>query len=357
MTFACNSTDNFALYPSCLHVAVLHIPSATAFVSHTAPHPAADPLHPSSGTNSHLIVIFQRLWAIFACLAHASIHPGSSRHFTVADSGATDHVISDMSAFISYKTVRNLQVRMGNNSYPPVLCCGTAIISLSGQRILLQNVLHVPCLVVPLYSLWVHIKQRRCGFIGTSDVGILVYFPTFVLSVDMSKNCHLAFKSLGWLAPLNTLQYTQPRCEPSLYPSKVTSHLAAQALIIVNDSLKKGVRNDSVAPVRQVSQLALATFKTLVTIEPDDNAGTNEVTYASHWPKRPPSMATPPLKVSVPHLDMAIVSAQLGSLADVVASIWDRWANDTTPLTASIPTAIPTNPPAPVLLSSMSIVE
>jgi hypothetical protein len=88
----------------------------------------------------------------------------------------------------------------------------SAIISLNGQRILVRNVLHVPGLVVPLYSLRAHIKQRGCGFIGALDVGILVYFPTFVLSVDTSKDCHLAYELLGWSAPIDTLHYVQPLC-------------------------------------------------------------------------------------------------------------------------------------------------
>jgi hypothetical protein len=86
------------IYPSFLHVAVEHILCATASVSHTAPHPVADPLHPSSGINSHPIVLSKHLWAISAHLAHALIHPGSSNHFTVAASGATDHMIPDKSA-------------------------------------------------------------------------------------------------------------------------------------------------------------------------------------------------------------------------------------------------------------------
>jgi hypothetical protein len=94
---------------------------------------------------------------------------------------------------------------MGNNLHLPVLGCGTAIISLNGHRILLHNVLHVPGLVVHLYSLRTHLKQCGCGFIGVSDVGILVYFLTFVLSVDTCKECHLAFDSLGQSAPLDTL--------------------------------------------------------------------------------------------------------------------------------------------------------
>jgi hypothetical protein len=124
----------------------------------------------------------------------------------------------DKSAFFSYKLVRNLQVCMGNNLFLLVLGHSLAIISLNGQRVLVRNVLHVPGLVVPLYSLHVHCIQPGCGFIGASGVGILVYFPTFVLAVDTSKDCHLVFESLGRLASLNSLHYVQPRCIPSLYP-------------------------------------------------------------------------------------------------------------------------------------------
>jgi hypothetical protein len=46
---------------------------------------------------------------------------GTALQLVVADSSATDHVLSDQSAFTSYKLVRILRVRMGNNSYAPVL--------------------------------------------------------------------------------------------------------------------------------------------------------------------------------------------------------------------------------------------
>ncbi len=112
MPSACNSNNNAAIYLSCLHVAVEHILCMTASVSHTAPHPAADPLHPSLGINSCCIVLSKRLRVIIARMADASIHPCFSHHFTFADSGATDHMILDKSAFISYKTVTHLQVSM-----------------------------------------------------------------------------------------------------------------------------------------------------------------------------------------------------------------------------------------------------
>jgi hypothetical protein len=81
------------------------------------------------------------------------------------------------------------------------------VISLNGQHILVWNALHVPGLVVPLYSLWAHFTQHGCGFLGASDVGILVYFLTFVLSVNTLKDCHLNYKSLGCSAPPNSLHY------------------------------------------------------------------------------------------------------------------------------------------------------
>ena len=75
-----------------------------------------------------------------------AISPADSCRLLVADTGATDHMLPDRSAFISYKSVRNLRVWMGNNSYASVLGRGTAIISLNGQGLLIQNVLHVPAL-------------------------------------------------------------------------------------------------------------------------------------------------------------------------------------------------------------------
>jgi hypothetical protein len=97
-----------------------------------------------------------------------------SGSLVVADTGATDHMTPHKSAFISYKAIENLQLRMGNNSYIPVLGRSTAIFSLNGQRILVCNVLHVPGLSLPLYSLCAHLKQHGCSFIGTFEAGMLV---------------------------------------------------------------------------------------------------------------------------------------------------------------------------------------
>jgi hypothetical protein len=223
------TNNNVALYhPSCNHAVVKALP----------PPLAPLPLCPLPVTSSAMhIVLSKHLTSIIKQMLAASIFLASGgRCFTVNDSGATDHMFPDKLAFISYKLVSNLQVWMGNNSFLPVLVRGLAIILLNGQRVLVRNVLHVPGLVIPLYSLYAHCVQPSCGFIGALGVGILVYFPSFILTVDTSKDCFLAFKSLGRLALLNTLHYVQPCCAPSLYPLELASHTASKSPAVIEDN-------------------------------------------------------------------------------------------------------------------------
>jgi hypothetical protein len=177
-------------------------------------------LSPSTATQPRLSPKLIHLLGKLSLMPVDYPHPHGP--FAVADTGATNHMVPDKSCFISYKLVSGLSVCMGNNSFIPVLGRGTAIFSLNGKRILVQNVLHFPLLVVPLYSLRTHVTQRGCGFIGAGESGFLVYFPLFVLSVDMAVDCHLSFTPLRHSAPLNTLHYVQPRCPPASYPSTVT---------------------------------------------------------------------------------------------------------------------------------------
>jgi hypothetical protein len=167
----------------------------------------------------------------------ASIFPTLGHRFTIANSGATNHMFPDKSTFISYRLITNLQVWMGSKSFLPVLGRGLAVISLNGQRILVRNTLHVPSIVVPLYSLRAHFAQPGCSFIGAFGVGILVYFPTFISSVNTSEDCHLAFESLGCNALLNTLHYIQPCCALPLYPSELASHTASKSPAVIDDNL------------------------------------------------------------------------------------------------------------------------
>jgi len=57
---------------------------------------------------------------------------------------------------------------------------------------------------------------------------MLVYFPSFVLSVDTSSNCLLSYEPLGSSASLESLHYVQRWCSPSLYPLELTASHNAQ---------------------------------------------------------------------------------------------------------------------------------
>jgi len=151
----------------------------------------------------------------------------SKTSLLVADSGATDHMIPDRSAFISYRRVHGLRVRMGNKSHAPVLGKGSAIISLNGKKVLIRDCLHVPDLRNPLYSLRAHQRQRGCGFIGLHGHGVYVYFPNFVLEVDTSTDCHLRYQALGRACGLSEVDYVQPNV---LMLLGITQHLTQPLL-------------------------------------------------------------------------------------------------------------------------------
>jgi hypothetical protein len=229
--------------PSCSHSQVVAIPTPGAFSISLPP----------------------RLAKIIANISKSSACRPTGVRLAVADSGATDHMVPDKLAFISYKSISHLNVRMGNNSYIPVQGQGSAIFSLNGKRVLIRNVLHVPGLAVPLYSLRTHMTQRGCGFFGSKSSDFLVYFPEFVLSVDTSVDCHLSYDPLGLSTPLNILHYVQPRCAPSLYPSErlpsssmsgATQSSPPPALIINDDTSVVAPASDRPSSFPDVSSLS-----------------------------------------------------------------------------------------------------
>ncbi len=308
-----SNNDSAIYYPSCNHRVIKASPPPLGPLQLSCPN------HVASSSTS--IVLSKTLTSIIKRMSTASILPKSGHCFTIADSGTTNHMFPDKSAFNSYKLVRNLQVCMGNNLFLLVLGCGLAIISLNGQRVLVRNALHVPGLVVPLYSLRAHCVQPGCGFIGASGVGILVYFPTFVLTVDTSKDCHLIFESLGRLALLDSLHYVQPRCVPSLYPSELASHIASKSPTVIED--------DSSA-----------------------SDGPDVLTWSYPQPKcpaRPLWPSSPTVASWLVSADLDSVSAQLHLLAEMVSSL-QHPAPKLPPgvLTPSLPQS------SPVLASTMS---
>ncbi len=258
--------------PSCSHVSVLpSFSAARAYSPADSPSPARVP-----DSISHLL----------KHLADSPVaSPVPTGRLAVADTGATDHMLPDKSSFIYYKSVVDLSVRMGNNSYVPVLGRGTAIFALNGKQMLIRNVLHVPGLAIPLYySLRTHVTQRGCGFFGTQESGFLVYFPTFILLVDPAVDCHLSFEPLGTSAPLHTLQYVQPRCAPTSSPAAAVTSVSPPS------------SNQFLPPL----------------IESDDSVGDD--TCVNDLTDEPLTFAIPMPKVSPPSssdIDLSSISCQL----------------------------------------------
>ena len=108
------SNPSVSLYPSCFHVSVV-LTTSYFLLFHSLP-------------SSSCLVLPDQLQSILLRLAAFSISPDLTTRVAVADTGATGK-----SVFISYKRISNLQVRMGNNTFLPVLGWGTTIISLNGQ--------------------------------------------------------------------------------------------------------------------------------------------------------------------------------------------------------------------------------
>jgi hypothetical protein len=100
----CKSNNNVAFYPSCNHVvfeAILPVsvcPVPNVKINHDVS--TILPLVCPPG-----IKLSKKLMPLFASMSTSSILPGSYHQFTVADSGATNHMFPDKLAFISYPIV------------------------------------------------------------------------------------------------------------------------------------------------------------------------------------------------------------------------------------------------------------
>ena len=70
-----------------------------------------------------------------------------------ADYGTTEQFLSDKAAFLSYHLARVSIISLGNGTRLEQNTIGTAQVKLNGKIILLQNILQVPSLQEPLYSL------------------------------------------------------------------------------------------------------------------------------------------------------------------------------------------------------------
>jgi len=96
-------------------------------------------------------------------------------------------------------------------------------------------------------------------------LGMHVFFPTFIIEVNTMTDCHLQYAPIGRSCGLPDLDYVQPKF------FKPKSSCAA----------------------------ASNTANPPTTIEPDNDNSNFTPTFASHWPKRPPSPQHTPLDMSL----------------------------------------------------------
>ena len=81
-----------------------------------------------------------------------------------------------------------------------------------------------------------------------------VYFPTFVLAVDTTKDCHVSYKPISRQAALDVLDYVQPRCALKVLPQPEIPSSSPQskdwkAIRYARHSMKQGP-----APISSVTQ-------------------------------------------------------------------------------------------------------
>ena len=153
------------------------------------------------GSASHVAALCDRPASSASHVQHSSL--------VIADSGATDHMWNDYSAFTSYHPTSSKHVTLADNTQAPVAGIGSIKILLDGKVCGLRNVLHVPSLRVSLYSLRAHRLLDGCGFVGDNSK-FHVYFPTFVATVDDSVDSYMDCTSLG-RSSSRPYDYLQPR--------------------------------------------------------------------------------------------------------------------------------------------------
>jgi hypothetical protein len=179
-------------------------PHSNTACNHSTPQSSRDPVGIRTiKLPKHAMALLQNPPAHL--IAISSLPDGRPLSLLVADSGATDHMLPDKSAFISHRPVVNHRVRMGNNSFAPILGTGSAVFAVNGKHILIQNFLHVPALRNPLYSLRANQPQHGCGFLEMHNLGIYIFFPTFIVEVDTATDCHLSYEPIGRSGTLPSL--------------------------------------------------------------------------------------------------------------------------------------------------------
>jgi hypothetical protein len=147
----------------------------------------------------------------FAAHQHSISSPISTATQAVADSGATDNMFPDYTAFISYRRQHNRFVTLGDNTRLPILGEGSTKIKLNGKVVILRKCLHVPGLRNPLYSLRQHRKMPGCGTYSDYNHGAYILFPRFTLQINDDVDNFISYEPIGNSLPNVKIDYCQPR--------------------------------------------------------------------------------------------------------------------------------------------------
>jgi hypothetical protein len=137
--------------------------------------------------------------------------PVADTNLAVADSGSTDNMLPDHSAFLSYRRLINRFVTLGDDTRLPILGKGSAKVKLNGKVVILRKCLHVPGLRNPLYSLRKHRKMPGCGTYSDYDHSAFILFLRFTLQIDDSVNNFISYEPIGCSQPNITIDYCKPR--------------------------------------------------------------------------------------------------------------------------------------------------
>ncbi len=185
---------------------------------------------------------------------------------------------------------------MGNNLFAPILGTGSAVIALNGKRILIRDCLHVPALCNPLYSLRAHQRQHRCGFIGMHDLGMYIFFPSFIVEVNTTTDCHLSYEPIRRSSTMSSIDYVQPI--QTCNSASTTAAIPPSPPAIIEDKNESKADNEDVI---------------LNGVLP---------TYASHWPKKPPTPPSPTINLSLIPPPMYSVSLKALSRDELIQHLY-----------------------------------
>jgi hypothetical protein len=326
--------SNASLYPHASH--------ATAETTEDT-HPPANPLmattscrHSTSSMDPTGVCTVQLPKQVIALLNNPPAHsiafvstnlcPRTS--LLVADTGVTDHMIPNKSAFILYRPVAGRPVRMGNNLFAPILGTGSAVIALNRKCILIRDCLHVPALCNLLYSLHAHQRQHGCGFIGMHDLGMYVFFPSFITKVNTTTNCHLLYKPIGWSSTLLSINYVQPI--QTCNSASTTAAIPPSPPAIIKDKDESKADNKDVIPDGVLP------------------------TYASHWPKKPPTPPSPTIDLSLIPPPTYLVSLKALSRDELIQHLYSVKHITPPPYPPSVHSEAPSRGPPPTKLECMT---